>query len=232
MRLLISVRDAGEALTAAASGADFIDLKEPSAGALGALPLETVRAVVTLLRARHPGLPVSATVGDFPAGAIDAVLARVALTAACGVDYVKVGVAPGADALLEALSAPARRGTAVVPVFMADAGVDQALLRTACEMPFAALMLDTADKRAGSLLGRVESADLRRFVAAARGCGKPCGLAGALRAEDVPLLRSIGPDFAGFRSAVCRGTRASALDPALLRALRERVQADPLPALR
>nr|WP_231497814.1 (5-formylfuran-3-yl)methyl phosphate synthase [Methylibium sp. T29-B] len=35
MRLLVSVRNVEEALAAAAAGVDFIDLKEPSAGALG-----------------------------------------------------------------------------------------------------------------------------------------------------------------------------------------------------
>ena len=37
-RLLVSVRSVDEALVAAAGGADFIDLKEPSQGALGGLP--------------------------------------------------------------------------------------------------------------------------------------------------------------------------------------------------
>ena len=38
MRMLVSVRDVPEALLAAHGGADFIDLKEPRAGALGGLP--------------------------------------------------------------------------------------------------------------------------------------------------------------------------------------------------
>jgi uncharacterized protein (UPF0264 family) len=46
------------------------------------------------------------------------------------------------------------------------------------------------------------------------------GLAGALRLSDLPRLRSLAPDFAGFRSAVCRGDRGGELDPALLRALK------------
>jgi uncharacterized protein (UPF0264 family) len=224
MKLLVSVRDAAEALAAAAAGADFIDLKDPSAGALGALPLETIRAVVTLLRACHPGTPVSATVGDFPDDAIEPVLQRVALTAACGVDYVKVGVAPGAHALLEALTtcdAP------VVPVLIADTGIDEALVQRACGLPFAALMLDTQDKLAGSLLARCSEASLRRFVASAHAHGRLSGLAGALRAADVDLLRAIGPDFAGFRSAVCSGARTSALDAGRVRSLRQRVHAEP-----
>ncbi len=211
MKLLVSVRDVDEALAAAAGGADFIDLKEPREGALGALPPATMRAIVATLRQHHPGRPVSATVGDFAPDAVDAVLARVDLTAACGVDYVKVGIAPGAHALLARL---ARRREAIVPVFLADAGLDAALISTACEGPFPALMLDTADKLRGSLLDRLDDAALRRFVQQARRCGKLSGLAGALRAADLPRLQALAPDFAGFRSAVCDGARTGVLDAA------------------
>ena len=50
MRMLVSVRDVQEALAAADGGADFIDLKEPREGALGGLPLNTIREVVCALR--------------------------------------------------------------------------------------------------------------------------------------------------------------------------------------
>lgn len=211
MKLLVSVRDVDEALQAAAAGADFIDLKEPRAGALGALPLATIRAVVAALRQRQPGRLISATVGDFAPHAVDDVLERVDLTAACGVDYVKVGLAPGAQALLAQL---ARRREAIVPVFIADAGLDAALISAACEGPFPALMLDTADKLGGSLLDRVEDALLQRFVRQVRRHGKLSGLAGALRAADLARLQALSPDFAGFRSAVCDGARTGELDAA------------------
>jgi uncharacterized protein (UPF0264 family) len=220
MKLLVSARSVEEALSAAAAGADFIDLKEPAAGALGALPLETITEVVAALRARHPGRPVSATVGDFPADALGPVLERVQFTAACGVDYVKVGIAPGAGPLLQALGACRLGGSAVVPVFLADAGVDEPLLAQALALPFPALMLDTADKLAGSLLDRVDDAALRRFIRRVRERGRLSGLAGALRADDLPRLQALGPDFAGFRSAVCQGTRSGVLDAGLLRQLR------------
>ena len=66
MRLLVSVRSPDEALLAARHGADLIDLKEPGAGALGGLPLATIRAIVAALRAEGVALPTSATIGDVP----------------------------------------------------------------------------------------------------------------------------------------------------------------------
>ena len=49
MRMLVSVRDVGEARVAADGGADFIDCKEPRAGALGGLAVETIGAIVEAL---------------------------------------------------------------------------------------------------------------------------------------------------------------------------------------
>ena len=44
---LASVTNAAEAETALAGGADIIDCKDPSSGALGALDLAAVREIVT-----------------------------------------------------------------------------------------------------------------------------------------------------------------------------------------
>ncbi|WP_309624654.1 (5-formylfuran-3-yl)methyl phosphate synthase [Methylibium sp.] len=228
MKLLVSVRSAGEALAAAGAGADFIDCKEPSAGALGALPLVTVQAVVEALRAARTGRPISATVGDVAPGALQAVLERAAATAACGVDYVKVGIAPGDAALLDAL---AQCRFAVVPVFIADDGLDGALLERALALPFAALMLDTADKARGSLFDVLSEASLRGFVERVQSAGKLCGLSGALGTRHLPQLARLGSDFAGFRSAVCEGSRTGALDAERVRRLRDDLRAATTPPL-
>jgi uncharacterized protein (UPF0264 family) len=217
----VSVRDAAEALAAADAGADFIDLKDPAAGALGGLPPARIAQIVPLLRARGRPVLVSATVGDLPCEAVDEILQRVSQVAACGVDYVKVGITPGpaAAALLAAL---AHCGAPAVPVLIADEGVDRLSTWTAlCEDAFAALMLDTQQKGGGSLLRRVTQASLADFVTVVQASGRMAGLAGALRVEDLPALRVLAPDFAGFRTAVCAGARDGALDPARVLALRK-----------
>lgn len=218
--LLVSVRDLAEARTAAACDIDFLDLKDPAAGALGGLPPATIGAIVAAVRATRPQLRISATIGDLPAGELDVIDAAIAAVAACGVDFVKVGV-PGqgggvARALLQRLGASAH---AIVPVLIADAGVDEALFRAACAHAFPALMLDTQQKRGGSLFERVAEPALRSLTGIARAAAMPLGFAGALRLDDVPRLRALQPSFAGFRSAVCEGARSSALDAAKLRAL-------------
>ncbi|MEJ8823371.1 (5-formylfuran-3-yl)methyl phosphate synthase [Variovorax humicola] len=218
MKLLISVRSVEEALLAADGGADFIDLKEPGAGALGGLPVATIREIVAALRRHRSGLPVSATIGDVPMHETQRIAACVDAVGACGVDYVKVGIerVPQAPGVLDALAAS---GWPVVPVFIADRGLEPAHVAHACALRFPGVMADTFDKRAGSLFDALPMDALREFVATVRAAGKMAGLAGALRAVHEPLLRALDPDFAGFRTAVCAGDRSTALDPRRLRAL-------------
>lgn len=229
-RMLASVRNLHEALEAAGAGAHFIDLKEPAAGALGGLPPRRIARIVQALRALQPGIPISATIGDVPAARGDEILRRVAAVAACGVDYVKVGIAPGTASgdgarLLERL---AGCGAAVVPVLLADDGIDQRLVDAALGAGrFPALMLDIADKRRGSLLRRHPAAALAAFVARVQSRGSLAGLSGALRAADVPALLALAPHFAGFRGALCAGDRAGALDADRVRALVGRLAARP-----
>lgn len=93
-QFLASVTSVAEAAAALAGGADIIDCKNPAEGALGALPLDTVRAI----RAVVPrGITLSATIGDL-APEPEAVTATAKTMAATGVDIVKIGFFPGGDA--------------------------------------------------------------------------------------------------------------------------------------
>ena len=212
MKILVSVRSVDEALLVAQGGVDFIDLKEPGAGALGGLPIDTIRAIVGALRQHAPGLPISATIGDVPTSDLPRIMACVDEVGACGVDYVKVGIdrAPQSVAVLNVL---ATCGWPVVPVFIADQGFEWMHVEHACALGFPGVMADTADKLAGSLFDAVALPELQRFVDTVRASGAMVGLAGALRILHEPQLRALAPDFAGFRTAVCVGDRSSAIDP-------------------
>ena len=230
MRMLVSVRDGSEALRAAEAGADFIDLKEPRAGALGGLEPRQIRDIVILLRRRHPGLSISATIGDLPAhdlADLEAILERVEAVGRCGVDLVKVGVPGQGDATAcELLCRLGATKWQIVPVLLADAGVPANLIATACAQPFPALMLDTQGKTAGSLFDFMAMNDVAEVVRQARTAGTLIGLAGALREADLPKLHALQPDFAGFRSAVCDGARTGELVGEKVRALRRALMQD------
>lgn len=218
MQALISVRSVDEALQAAAAGVRLIDLKEPRAGALGALPDSTLHAIVQALRAQGYDGEISATTGDHPPQALPQILAEVQRVAACGVDVVKVGVLPGPGGLvlIDALGALPLR---LVPVLMVDQGLEPALAQATCQAPFHAVMIDTVGKRGGSVLERLDTLPLKAWVHSARSHQRRVGLAGALQLQDLPALRTLHPDFAGFRSAVCEGSREQSLSVQRLDAL-------------
>src|SRR3569623_3088620 len=147
---LASGTDADEARQVLAAGADIVDAKNPHAGALGALPLDIVRAIVNAVGGQAP---VSATVGDFPAMAPHAVAQAVGTLAATGDDFVKIGLfpAPALHVCLAAL-APLCSQHRLVAVLFADRNPDIGLAERLAEYGFAGIMLDTLDKSAGGLL--------------------------------------------------------------------------------
>jgi (5-formylfuran-3-yl)methyl phosphate synthase len=228
VKLLVSVVDADEARAAATAGADIIDAKNPAEGSLGA----AAPAVIAAVRAAVPaGLPVSAAIGDMPNLPGTAALAALG-AARSGAAFVKVGLwgvttEPDAIALLRAVR-EAVAGTAVVAAAYADAVraahgplAPASLPRVAHAAGVEACLLDTAVKDGRGLLEWLSPATLTALVADAHAAGLEIALAGALRAEDLPLIRDTGADIAGVRSAACHdGERTGHLDAERVRALR------------
>ncbi|MEP9353220.1 (5-formylfuran-3-yl)methyl phosphate synthase [Xanthobacter sp. KR7-65] len=221
--LLASVADLGEMETALAAGVDIVDLKNPAAGALGAWAPSALEAAVARWRAAGAPAGLSATVGDHP---LDASVLRAAAerTAAAGVPLVKIGFPlADADTLADVLAAlsPLAGKTRLIAVLFADQRPDLAVVPQFARAGFHGIMLDTADKAGGSLLAHLPVATLARFVDSARALGLLTGLAGSLRLADIAPLAALGPDYLGFRGALCAQGRTGALDPARLAGVRE-----------
>lgn len=205
--LLASIASLDEIEPALAGGADILDLKDPGAGALGAWPLAEIEKAA----ARLSGLRLaSATVGDLPMEP-ETLASAAASVWAAGADIVKIGVFPGARrACIARLASLAAQGAALVAVFFADRDPDLSLLPDLGRAGFFGVMLDTADKSAGSLRRLADADTLAQFAAAARAQGLRTGFAGSLAAADIAPLLSLDPDFLGFRRALCGGPARTA----------------------
>lgn len=208
--MLASVVDAREAIICRKHGADIIDCKDPAQGALGAVAESAARAIV---EAVGDWVPVSATIGDLPCE-VEPIKRETLRMAATGVDYVKIGFAPGGDAapVMRALGRlkPKLGKSRLVGVLFADADPDVGLLDEMARAGFAGVVLDTADKSAGALPDVMGPARLEEFIDRAHANGLFCGLAGSLRLRDVPVLTRLAPDLLGFRGALCRGCKRTA----------------------
>lgn len=235
VQLLISVVSEDEVGAAVAGGADIVDVKNPREGSLGASFPHVIRRVRELT---PPEVPVSAAIGDVPNLPGMAALAA-AGAAACGVQYVKVGLLglrepEDARLLLAAVRRAARECDPSVRV-MATAYADAhrvgslpplALPAAAAAAGVDGCMLDTAHKSDGTLLTVLGPADREAFVRHCRDAGLLCALAGSLRADDLPEIAALGPDIVGFRGAACRGTRVEGrVEAEAVRRLKARVAA-------
>ncbi len=222
--MLASVSDVFEARLAFECGVDWIDVKDPRSGALGAPDTHQVRAIVDLIAGRRP---VSATIGDCwdqPAVIPD----RVARVAGTGVNYVKIGVhLRHVDArLISQLQASIDFGCRLIVVCMAERPPRVADINALQPHGIAGIMLDTADKSGPPLTGLLRTPALRAFVDAGRKRGMLTGLAGRLQINDIPAVLSAGADYIGFRSALChRGRRAARCSPAAIAQVRDAMRA-------
>lgn len=199
--MLASVRDRDEAMVALQTGVDILDLKNPDVGALGALPLPTMRDIVKMVDKQ---VMVSATIGDLPMHPERFVFA-IEHTAAQGVDIVKAGFfgSERHEACIDAIQPLARGGIRVVAVIFADQAPDFGLLPRMKAAGFFGVMLDTARKDGKSLCDWLDKERLRGFLQSAKALNLKAGLAGSLRLADIPPLMTLQPDYLGFRGALC-----------------------------
>jgi uncharacterized protein (UPF0264 family) len=215
MQLLISVVNADEAAAAAAGGANILDIKNPAEGSLGA----NFPRVIQQIRA---GLPrpqqVSVAIGDMPNLPGTASLAALG-AAACGADFVKVGLwGPRSEAeaiyLLQQVQQAVCGFPAVAIIAALYADADRAgtldphrLPQIAQAAGVAGCLLDTAVKDGRRLFDFISPPGLHALAVEAHSRGLLFALAGALQELDLPVVREVGADVAGVRSAVCQDNR-------------------------
>jgi (5-formylfuran-3-yl)methyl phosphate synthase len=224
MKLLVSVVSAEEARRALAGGADIVDVKDPSEGALGA---PSPRVLSEVVREVGRAAPVSVALGDLPNLPHTAALAARG-AGLSGADYVKVGLRgvhdlDGAVAFVRAVADAVGPQTAVIAAAYADAGaLDPPALAPACLPELAGraavsgVLVDTFVKDGRSLYHWLSESELADLIVRTHSAGASVGVAGQLT---LGQLRRVPADVVGVRTAVCRdGDRVAELDAELVAA--------------
>ncbi len=225
MRLLVSVVSAAEARRALDGGADIIDVKDPSEGALGAPSPSVLSEVVREVGA---AAPISVALGDLPNLPHTAALAARG-AALSGAGYVKAGLRgvcelDSAVALMRAVADAVEPQTAVIAAAYADAdALDPPALAPAWlpelvkRAGISGALVDTFVKDGRGLYGWLSESDLAELIARTHEVGASFAVAGQLTRSQ--LRRAAAADVVGVRSAVCHGgDRAGALDAELVAA--------------
>jgi (5-formylfuran-3-yl)methyl phosphate synthase len=220
-QMLASVNSMEEALLTLHENVDIIDLKQPALGALGALELTVVREIVATIAKRRP---VSATVGDLPMHA-ELIFSAVQNMAETDVDYIKIGFFPTDNwqAIIDRL-AVLTENHALIAVLFADQQPDLNIIPALKLAGFTGVMLDTMDKKSGSLSQVMAHDTIQRFVDMAKQHTLLCGLAGSLTLQDIPALRLHQPDYLGFRGALCdQHNRTGQLNPLAIKHIQQAI---------
>ena len=221
-QFVVSVRNAREALVAAAAGADLVDVKEPLRGPLGGAEPGVIRSV---LHAVENHVPVSAALGellDWRPGIERRIPQGLAMT--------KFGLAGCAttktwpDRWQQALEELEEIGTGLsrVGVVYADWATakspsPQCVLEQSHRIMCRAILVDTFDKSAGTLLDLWSPLELAGFVEEVHSQAMKVALAGSLSAESLNHVLPLRPDFVAVRGAVCQGGRNGALSSKRIR---------------
>ena len=218
-QLLISVKNVEESVLARFAGADIIDLKDPSVGALGALPVDIVSEVLDEI---NGSVLVSATVGEGHES-VDSLLSDIKLYAGLGVDIVKIAVSDlyRQKHFFTEISTLVKNDIKLVAIFFADQEVDFDLFSDLQNSGFHGAMLDT-QKKETSLLAQRDVEYLNSFVGLCDQYKLMSGLAGSIKKTHMDVLLPSNANFIGVRGGVCRmGDRVSDLSPKKIVAIKE-----------
>ncbi len=209
--LLVSVRSAAEAAAALAGGADLIDVKEPSRGALGRADDAVIRAVVAVVGGRRP---VSAALGDLdeqpqPPNGDGLAFVKWGLAGAIRQDNWRGRLTTAIRQLPASCRAVA---VAYADGQRAEAPEPETVAAFAAESGCAAFLLDTWHKDGTTLRDWLADRRIEALVRFCRAARVRTALAGALDAEQIAALRDAAPDWFAVRGAACRGGRGGTVD--------------------
>lgn len=250
-RLLVSVRNATEAIAAIRGGASILDVKEPNNGSLGKAAASAIREVLGV--GREQMIPVSAALGELTEwnSAPDAMFdqARHPLR----LEWAKLGLSglsndsvitktqnlavqwSRAIRQIEASFIQAEEGWIAVAYADSSAAhaptlrevldtVDE--LRSSYRVKIAGLLIDTFLKVGPRLCECLTIDDLKQVRQQTQARGLMLGLAGRLQIADLPKICAAQPDVIAIRSAgVPGGNRLGSIDAGQVAQFADAIQA-------
>ena len=222
--LLVSVRDAQEAALVRELGVDWIDLKDPDSGALGAADQRTCSEVALVLKEHRQ---TSAALGELHDLDLDhcRAIARFFSILKVGLSHISDDWQSKLLQLTKTLQQQNEQAR-IVPVIYADwadcaaaapAEVIEFALANVAFTPF--LLIDTFAKDGQHLLSHWSLNDLEASVSKLQEQGIRVVLAGSLNQPQVVDVLGLRPAAIGVRGAVCGQGRTSPIMPSKVKEL-------------
>ncbi len=224
-RLLVSVRNADEALAAVRGGADIIDVKEPRQGSLGAASADALSEICRTLHQSDFAGPVSAALGE-----LREIPQSISFPAQ--LTWVKAGLShcqetnwPSAWCDLQSRVGRQSDATSLIAVAYADwqdcsAPSPNDVIRLAMASNSPGVLFDTFQKDGRHLLDHLTLSELRPLIDELHAAGLFVALAGSIGRDQLLELIKLQPEIIAVRSAVCVGGRTGIVNADRVAALR------------
>ncbi len=239
-QLLVSVRNALEAIAAVEGLADIVDVKEPANGSLGCATPEIIVEVTAAVRShRDASPPLSLALGELAEWRQgDRALLHDAIATARP-QFLKLGLSgagslQNADSWIgewqlvrDAISGPhVWVAVAYADHENADSPAVESVLHAAIETNCGIFLIDTCAKDGTSLIDHLTLKQLLAIRRLTSHHGLKLALAGRVTLSNLNLLLSIQADIIAVRGAVCEnGNRTGSISRALVREFRELIVA-------
>lgn len=212
--LLVSVQNESELQVALRAGVRWIDVKDPSRGALGRPEIDVATGIRRKMTAENAAeIRFSIALGElnetpldelirYAGSFLDGTVFKVALSDCCRrTDWRE---------LVTALAKGIETSKRLILVHYADASQAAApswreVLLTAVELGSEYLLIDTWGKNGNSLLDFYPIEALQSMIADANSAGLSVAIAGSIPMVELRNLANIGADWVGVRGAVCEG---------------------------
>lgn len=218
-RLLVSVRDAREAVCAVQGGADVIDFKNPDRGPLGRADAEAIETAIAEVERQGAGTDANRITLSAAMGEVVESSGPLPQSLPASVEYLKLGLSGlrhSSNWIREWLHArtiiqqQAAGDVQWVAVAYADADAAHApsaieVVQAAAETSCAGVLIDTFNKSGGRLLDHLDTTALRDLARSTQSRHMFFAVAGRLQIGDLALLRDVCPDIIAVRSAACDG---------------------------
>lgn len=213
-KLLVSVRSLKEAEAALAGGCDWLDVKEPTAGSLGAATPEKISEIAPLASSFLGWSIALGEISEFDESSWTAVLPKFP-----DLSLVKLGLSqcvhPADWRIRLRRFKENSPELSIAMVFYADrqsanSPTWEETLEAAVELKSPVLLIDTFFKNGKTLLDHLTLEQLQAFRTQLDSLKLGLALAGSLRLEQIDTLtHEIHPDLVAVRGAACKSGRNS-----------------------
>ncbi|MBH44467.1 MAG: hypothetical protein CMD88_03330 [Gammaproteobacteria bacterium] len=200
-KFLASIKNEYEALEVRKANIDIIDLKAINDGALGFVGKNIMTNVRQLLSSHT----ISVTIGNDKNPNNCTTINNIKYAISSRIDYIKIGLFENKyvhehHKLLQKIDF---QNTNPICVMFADKEFNLEVAKKISSIGYKGIMIDTCNKNGISTTQLLPNHLIEEFVRQMKKRNIFCGLSGSLNFSDIKKLKSLNPDFLGFRGLVC-----------------------------